>query len=152
MTLETSLGTVPPMEHGLPPGLLQPLYLFSLDTLVTGGSSDRSPELERDESVVAAVADTLMALTFAGAETWVISDRPLTDAARTADWLSRHGVTPTTVYLGYTWGTDTGMDEDDMARLRAVFEVRGNEGRWPGLTVYSVGAGNDAPRIQLVSR
>ena len=147
MTLETSLGTVPPMEHGLPPGLLQPLYLFSLDTLVTGGS-ERGGELERDEELVQSVADTLMALTFAGAETWVISDRPLTDAARTADWMSRNNLSPTNVYLGYTWGTDTGMDEDDMARLRAVFELRGNEGRWPGLTVYSVGEGR---RVVLVA-
>ena len=104
--------------------------------------------MERDEELVQSVADTLMALTFAGAETWVISDRPLTDAARTADWLSRNGLSPSNIYMGYQWGSDTGMDEDGLARLRAVFEVRGNEGRWPGLTVYSVGEGR---RVVLVA-
>lgn len=120
---------------------LQPLYIFSLDTLCYGGTPGRPAEMERDEGLVVSVADTLMALTMVGAETWVISDRPVTDSARTADWLDRHGLAPSALYMGYAWGSDTGMDDEDRGRLKAVFECRGKEDRWPDLVVYSVGAG-----------
>jgi hypothetical protein len=122
---------------------LQPLYIFSLDTLVFGGS-DRGTELERDEGLVESVADTLMALTMVGAETWVVSDRPVTDMGRTTDWMARAGIQPSQLYMGYVYGTETGMDAEDLSRLKAVFEVRGRESRWAGLTVYSVG---EASRI-----
>lgn len=127
-----------------PPASLQPLYIFSLDTLVHGGTPGRSGELERDEGLVASVADTLMALTMVGAETWVVSDRGVVDTARTVDWMQRAGIQPSQLYMGYVWGSDTGMDAEDLSRLKAVFEVRGRESRWGGLTVYSVG---EASRI-----
>lgn len=126
---------------------LQPLYIFSLETLVHGGTPGRGSELERDEGLVESVADTLMALTMVGAETWVISDRPVSDTARTVDWMSRFSLHPSQLYMGYVWGSDTGMDAEDLARLKAVFELRGRESRWPGLVVYSVG---EAPRIALL--
>ena len=126
---------------------LQPLYIFSLDTLCYGGT-DRGTEMERDEGVVESVAGTLMALTMVGAETWVVSDRPVSDTSRTVDWLARAGLVPSQVYMGYVWGSDTGMDAEDLGRLKAVFELRGREDRWPELVVYSVGAGT---RIVLAS-
>lgn len=122
---------------------LQPLYIFSLETLCHGGS-DRGTELERDEGLVESVADTLMALTMVGAETWVVSDRSVADTARTVDWMARFGLHPSQLYMGYVWGTETGLDAEDLGRLKAVFECRGNESRWAGLTVYSVG---EASRI-----
>jgi hypothetical protein len=119
---------------------LQPLYIFSLDTLCFGGT-DRGGELERDEGLVESVADTLMALTMVGAETWVVSDRSVADTARTVDWMGRFGLRPSELYMGYVWGSDTGMDAEDLGRLKAVFELRGREDRWPDLVVYSVGSG-----------
>ena len=117
-----------------------PLYLFSLDVLCEGGT-ETGAECERDEESNGAVAATLMALVFAGAEVWVIGDRPVSDSARTSDWLTRNGIHPTTVYLGYRWGSETGMDAEDYGRLLGVFERRGNEDRWPGLPVFSCGEG-----------
>lgn len=116
----------------------QPLYIFSLGALCREGSRLVGRELEFDDEVVASVADTLMALGFAGAETWIVSDRSVEDATRTADWLARNGLRADQLYMGYKWGADTGMDLEDRMRCRAVFENYEDRGRWAGLTVYSV--------------
>lgn len=133
-------------ENALAPGQIaqaiqsgRPLYIFSLDALCIRGQRRGGVDGEYDDGVVVPVADTLMALNFAGAECWVVSDRPVSEAPQTADWMTRHELGASQVYLGYKWGSDMGLDDEDRARLKAVFERKGDEGRWDGLTVYSVG-------------
>ena len=117
----------------------RPLYIFSLDALCIRGVRRGGVDGEYDDGVVVSVADTLMALNFAGAECWVVSDRSVAEAPQTADWMSRNELGAAQVYLGYKWGEDMGLDEEDRARLKAVFERKGDEGRWDGMTVYGVG-------------
>ena len=117
----------------------RPLYIFSLDALCIRGERVGGRDGEYDDGLVVAVGDTLMALGFAGAECWVVSDRDVKEAPQTADWMGRNGLRAEQVYLGYTWGSDMGLDAEDMGRLKAVFERKGDEGRWPEMTVYSVG-------------
>ena len=117
----------------------RPLYIFSLDALCMRGQRRGGVDGEYDDGVVVSVADTLMALNFAGAECWVVSDRDVKEAPQTADWMSRNGLRAEQVYLGYEWGEDMGLDDEDRARLKAVFERKGDESRWPEMTVYGVG-------------
>jgi hypothetical protein len=131
-------------ENALPAGALaepipntRPLYIFSLDSFCVKGKRIGGPDAEYDDGVVIGVADTLMALNFAGAECWVVSDRPVTEVAQTADWLSRMQLGASQVYLGYVYGSDTGMDDEDLGRLKGIFERAGNEGRWEGLPIYT---------------
>ncbi len=133
-------------ENALPAGTLaepiasmRPLYIFSLDALCIRGERAGGRDGEYDDGLVIAVGDTLMALGFAGAECWVVSDRDVKEAPQTADWMGRNGLRAEQVYLGYTWGADMGLDDEDRGRLKAVFERKGDEGRWPEMTVYSVG-------------
>lgn len=117
----------------------RPLYIFSMDALCMRGQRRGGVDGEYDDGVVVSVADTLMALNFAGAECWVVSDRDVKEAPQTADWMSRNGLRAAQVYLGYKWGSDMGLDDEDTARLKAVFERKGDESRWPEMTVYGVG-------------
>ena len=139
-------------QIGVPMAAQQPLYIFSLTALVAERSvsaADRSgSELGMPDTMVDSVGDTLMALHFAGAETWIVTDRDTADAGRTSDWLAERGLQATQLYMGFKWGTDMGLDGEDTGRLRAVFERRGLESRWPGMVVYSVGVA-EAARIAL---
>jgi hypothetical protein len=132
-------------QIGVPMPAQQPLYIFALTALIgerkVVASDKAGSELPFADTLVESVGDTLMALGFAGAETWIVSDRGVADAGRTADWLAQRGLRSDQLYLGYRWGTDMGLDAEDMGRLRAVFERRGLEDRWPGMVVYSVGDG-----------
>ena len=132
-----SVGSGGQIAH--PIASTRPLYIFSLDALCIRGVRRGGVDGEYDDGVVVSVADTLMALNFAGAECWVVSDRSVAEAPQTADWMSRNELGAAQVYLGYKWGEDMGLDEEDRARLKAVFERKGDEGRWDGMTVYSVG-------------
>jgi hypothetical protein len=136
-----------PSAIGVPAVNTRPLYIFSLDSFCVRGRRMAGPDAEYDDGVVVGVADTLMALNFAGAECWIVSDRPVTEVAQTADWLSRMELGAAQVYLGYVYGSDTGMDDEDLARLKGIFERAGNEGRWEGLPVYTYTAAAVRPRI-----
>lgn len=127
----------------------RPLYIFSLDAFCRRGRRIGGPDAEYDDEVVVGVADTLMALNFAGAECWIVTDRPVTEVAQTADWLARNELGAAEVYMGYAYGTDTGLDAEDLARLKAIFERVGNEGRWEGLPVYTFNEKSAVPRIIL---
>lgn len=127
----------------------RPLYLFSLDSICRRGRRIGGPDAEYDDEVIVGVADTLMALNFAGAECWIVSDRAHSEAAQTADWLMRHELGASQVYLGYQWGGETGMDEEDLGRLKAVFERAEYAHRWEGLPVYSFTPSAGGQRIVL---
>ena len=126
----------------------RPLYIFSLKTLCREGARLVGRELELDDELVPPVAMTMSGLGVAGAEVWLVTERAVSEGSRTADWLTRHGLTPDALHMGCSWSAgDSGLDVADVSRCVGVFEAPGCEDRWPGLPVFTVGEVVSASRI-----